>query len=365
MSNSAKPSVLFIAGTLGQGGAEKQLFLLARSLKENGHQVWVISLTKGEYWEKRLRDEGIEVFSNEHYRSRVAKLLWIIRLNRSCRPNIVYSFHFYTSIYTGLLRFVSRHKILCIGSIRSDGFSEIKANGRWSYWLMHLNHLIIANNAHGREAVLQALKMRAEKIKILNNVVELQEPRASWPQNLQCIKIVFVGRLVPAKNPLQFVQICQKLDENGQNFIADIIGEGELKNHLNNYIKERNLHNKVQLKGNIQEASRSFSQYDFLITTSLHEGTPNVVLEALAAGLPVLCSIHQGTVDLIHKAYAVSSDEFCFDSIENSVDLIKKHLADPNLLNEVRLRAQRYISMNHSVKYLNKKMFEITNNKYV
>src|SRR5262245_56800344 len=48
--------VCFVAGTLGQGGAERQLYFIARALCEARAQVRILSLTKGEFWQKKLEN---------------------------------------------------------------------------------------------------------------------------------------------------------------------------------------------------------------------------------------------------------------------------------------------------------------------
>ena len=53
--------ICFLAGTLGQGGAERQLFYLLKSLRECGAQPRLLSLTEGEYWEAAIRRLGVPV----------------------------------------------------------------------------------------------------------------------------------------------------------------------------------------------------------------------------------------------------------------------------------------------------------------
>src|SRR4051812_48283567 len=53
--------VCFLAGTLGQGGAERQLYYILKTLKESGAEVTLLSLTRGEHWEAVIGGLGVPV----------------------------------------------------------------------------------------------------------------------------------------------------------------------------------------------------------------------------------------------------------------------------------------------------------------
>lgn len=346
-----KPSILFIAGTLGQGGAEKQLFLLAHNLKQNGHRIAIVVLTSGEYWEEHLVKEGIQVFSNPGKRNRLGRLWWMKNIARSFKPDVIYSFHFYTSIYSGVLRYIMKGKVLTIGSIRNDGYSEIKANGQWSYWMMHLNHLIIANNAHGRRAVIEEHGVKEDRIFILRNAVEIPMYKKRERNANDPIKLLFVGRLVPAKNPMMFLEICAKLTETGIDFIADIIGDGELKEQMKAFIQLNQLEDDIRLLGKISDAEKCFSQYDILVSTSLHEGTPNVILEALASKIFVMSYKKSPSANLLFNAYKCDYNKFCFTNVTQAINIINKIAYNEDKENLVKL-GHEFVFTEHNISFL-------------
>ena len=53
--------VCFVAGTLGQGGAERQLFYMVKALAENGGHPRVLTLVAGEFWQERIEALGVPV----------------------------------------------------------------------------------------------------------------------------------------------------------------------------------------------------------------------------------------------------------------------------------------------------------------
>src|SRR5437868_4062131 len=57
----SKQKICFLAGTLGQGGAERQLFYILRALSESGAEVRLLSLTQGEFWQEKIEALGVKV----------------------------------------------------------------------------------------------------------------------------------------------------------------------------------------------------------------------------------------------------------------------------------------------------------------
>ena len=94
---------------------------------------------------------------------------------------------------------------------------------------------------------------------------------------------VTVGRLDKGKNHKLIIDAIRDID-------ADlwIIGDGNLKEELQKYIKELSLNDKVYLLGKKENPFAYISKADYFVFASNHEGFPNVLIEALACGLPII-----------------------------------------------------------------------------
>ena len=91
--------ISFVAGTLGKGGAEQQLFYCLKTLKGLGADVTLLCLTRDEFWEKPISALGIPVTWVGKNPNRSARALRIAAEARRIRPQIVQSQHFYTNLY--------------------------------------------------------------------------------------------------------------------------------------------------------------------------------------------------------------------------------------------------------------------------
>src|ERR1051325_1886473 len=79
MPTLAKLKVCYLAGTLGQGGAERQLFYAVQALIQGGAAVRVLSFGQGEFWETPIKKLGAAVKSVGAGGSRLSRLFRIIK----------------------------------------------------------------------------------------------------------------------------------------------------------------------------------------------------------------------------------------------------------------------------------------------
>ncbi|KAA0259003.1 glycosyltransferase [Deferribacter autotrophicus] len=103
------------------------------------------------------------------------------------------------------------------------------------------------------------------------------------------VRFVITSKVEETKGHKDLFEALLKLDkEFNINFLCDIYGEGELEGWLDEQIKKYKLDSKIRLKGFSLGLGEILPNYHFGILTSYSEGFPNVVLEYLAAGLPVI-----------------------------------------------------------------------------
>ena len=125
--------------------------------------------------------------------------------------------------------------------------------------------------------------------------------------------ICIVGRLVPIKHHAMFLDVAELfLRENpgiAVRFI--VIGDGELREELEAYSRRRGLSGNVMFCGWRRDLSELYADMDILALTSLNEGTPVSIIEAMAASIPVIATDVGGVVDLLGpKDGCPSSDGF-------------------------------------------------------
>lgn len=104
--------------------------------------------------------------------------------------------------------------------------------------------------------------------------------------------LISVGRLVPVKGHTHLIQACKMLANRQVGFRCYILGEGPLKADLQRQISEAGLDSVMQLKG-AQSQSQLAEWYraaDITVLPSLSEGVPNVLMESIACGTPIVAT---------------------------------------------------------------------------
>lgn len=291
ISNLRGLRVCFIAGTLGQGGAERQLFYMASALKDSGAQVLVLGLTAGGVWEARLQAAGIRVECVGASPSRLKRMLKILKEAVAFRPNLVQSHLFYANGYAAIAAKLCRAR--SVGAVRNDGFSDLEDCGRRLAPLcLHLPQCL-AVNSQAAMRNLESLGYRRQKLKHLPNVIDVKRFCPPKSHNRELITILGIGRLVPQKRFDRFLRIVALLKNQAPKrpFEVLIAGEGSLRPELELLARNAGLTPEVvEFCGEVMDVQSFYKQGHLLLLTSDHEGTPNVVMEAMASGLPVVAT---------------------------------------------------------------------------
>jgi len=111
--------------------------------------------------------------------------------------------------------------------------------------------------------------------------------------------IASIGRLVPVKNHRMALLVLKKLVERKKMVQLCIVGDGEERENLRRFVVEMGLESFVHFTGWVKEIETIYSGIDLLLLTSLNEGTPVAVIEALASSVPVVATSVGGVPDLI------------------------------------------------------------------
>lgn len=113
--------------------------------------------------------------------------------------------------------------------------------------------------------------------------------------------IGIVGRLVPIKNHPLFLQAAAKIKQRLPDAHFVIIGDGETRADLETLAGRLGLRAAVTFTGWIKDLSPAYADMDVLVISSFNEGTPISVIEALAAGCPVVTTAVGGLPDLLNQ----------------------------------------------------------------
>jgi glycosyltransferase involved in cell wall biosynthesis len=340
--------VFFLAGTLGRGGAEKQLTFMIEAAQNAGIETKVFSLTKGESCENDIRSLGVPVEWVGQSHNRFVRLANIVRVLKKESPDILQSSHFFTNIYAGLAG--SFLNIPSIGAVRSDLISEMRIHGPYGKWQVKMPRFLIANSG---AAYKKAIKrgVSPKNIAFVRNVVRVSN-QSKNPIPKKALTFLFAGRLDELKRPDRFLDLAQVLTARFPEISMDFIlaGDGELRQVLESRVaKMGSASGKVEFTGICEDMDGLYRRSNILVSTSVREGTSNVILEALAHGLPVIATRVGGTPEILGEGRGMLTRP------DNQADLIKAAEAlifNPALRETMAVAGRRYVESHHSMNYL-------------
>ena len=162
------------------------------------------------------------------------------------------------------------------------------------------------------------------------------------PKPASTINILFAGSLIPRKG----VDICLKAIAklNTSQIHLFIAGQGPLEQELKCLAKDLNIEHLLTFEGQIppgRPMAEMMARAHFLVLPSHHEGRPNVVLEAMAAGRPVVASNIDGIRELVE--HSITGYLFTDGDVDGLSSIIKKLIEHPESLEKMGRSAREWV----------------------
>lgn len=293
----------FLAGTLGQGGAERQLFYILRTLRQSGVVPRLFCLDRNAFWEQPIKDLGVPITWIGAAKSKGGRLFRLLMELSKDRPTVFQSQHFYTNGYVAAAAKVLR--LSSVGALRSNGRMERQDCGRAGGWLnLRTPRMLAANSQTAiRYAIDQGVP--PARLFLLSNVVDTDRFSPATGAEHNELRLISVGRLVPSKRFDRFIALVARLRrESRPELKAILVGGGPLNDNLRNQAHTLGLDDSaLEFRGSISEMPPVYREADIFVMTSECEGAPNVLLEAMASGLPVVANNVGGVSEFVRHGH--------------------------------------------------------------
>jgi glycosyltransferase involved in cell wall biosynthesis len=296
------------------GGLESVVATLAAGIRRRGHRVRVLAVTGvGESERCRsfagLPDAGVELVElrlpPRRYRAEWRRVTEELRRAASTVAHT----HGYRADVVGLLaaRAARRPTVSTVhGYVASD------LRGRVYEWVdrraLRRFDAVVAVSRPLVERLARA-GVPAPKLELVPNAPGAEQPTASRDEARRVLGldpstpvVGWIGRLTPEKGPDVLVEAAALLP--GDVGIS-VLGEGPLKAGLLRRAESLGLGRRVRWHGIVESAGRLLAAFDVVVLSSRTEGTPMVLLEAMAAGVPIVATAVGGVPDVVSDREAV------------------------------------------------------------
>jgi glycosyltransferase involved in cell wall biosynthesis len=307
--------LLFIIPSLAEGGAERVMSILLNHLNHENISLNLVLFNKtGTYLNKIPASVKVFDLAKKNAWSFPRLVTELAGIIRSERPDCVVSFLEYANIVTLLARYLVRDsRIRWIISERSLPSRDLtgQRKGKLKFYLHRLldpqADKIITMSSQTADEMIRHYHVAPKIIEVIPNPVEIdrlrtlaQEP-ADHPWLHETIPVLLaMGRLTSAKGFPVLIEAFASVHSQVPARLM-ILGEGSMRAELYDQITRLGLTDHVWMPGFIANPYPYLSRATLFVLSSLWEGLPNALLEAMALGKPVIAtSCNDSVTQLIH-----------------------------------------------------------------
>lgn len=310
-TNTCAPiEILFLAPSLRGGGAERVMVTLSRHLDRKRFSLafGVVDMTSAVYTSDIPSDVELIDLKSKRVRNalpRIMKLIW------QRRPNVVFSTLGQLNLAIAIAR-----RFLPSGTryIAREGtvvslLPSLYTVPSWWFWAYRKFYsrfdAIVCQSMAMQQDLTQNFGISPAKMTVINNPLDIQRIRAlsaepadgeeeKTARSPAVVRLVAAGSLLPVKGfDVLIAALAQAQDRR---YVLTILGEGPSRLELERQVAELGLVGRVKFVGFKKNPYAYFSRADAFVLCSRFEGFPNVVLEALACGTPVVATPGAGGV---------------------------------------------------------------------
>ena len=320
----SRTRILYVIDSMGKGGAETQLLkTLARLPLDRFEAFIVLSREPGASYEQLaalpIVQEIIVLHDTSRFNSQaqrgrfpilslVQKAFRLAGIIKSVQPAIIHSWLWYSNLLCGIVRQFSltpsggKPSCPLIVSQRGDYYARYGRSRLWLTEKIIYRHadVLLTNSDRIRDDLRH--RYPDKRIQAIRNLLDLPNLRSRSPSDTPPLwHIVSVGRLTAEKGHQYLIEALYLLNTkfNRQNFTATILGDGALRADLGQLANRYHLSDRIQMPGFCDDIFSMLSTAHLFVLPSLHESSPNALIEAMGVGLPCIASDVGGVLDLI------------------------------------------------------------------
>lgn len=301
--------ILFLIRSMSRGGAERQLSLLARALQARGLKVAVAVFYAGGPLERELHEAGVEVVDLKKVGrwSNLGVMLRLLEIVRERRPSVLHSYTPTPNVMAILIKPWLRREgcaVACgIRTALTNAWRYTKLGGAVGLLQMALlprADCVISNSARALNGLGKRVPPR-HTFAIPNGVEHERfrfsegaraSQRVAWGLAPSALAIGLVGRLDPQKNHFLLVDAVNSIRVRRPEAVIVFVGTGSMvyQKEVQAHAERLGVASRIIWAGPSDDLSSVYSALDVLCLCSVTEGFPNVVAEAMCAGLPCVAT---------------------------------------------------------------------------
>lgn len=290
MDVKKRKKILFVNSCLADGGAERVLALLANEFSARDYEVAMV-LVRGEKEDIYTLKKEVKCYrfkyngTSNKIKILCKRILKLRSLIKAEKYDIVISFVYDNNLVTLLSTLGMKLPII----LSERGEPRVRWKKRWKKILENVLYLRAKHLVFQTKMVQRMYwNQLQEKSSLIANPINEDLPYRH--NGVRRNAIVAVGRLEEQKNFVLLLNAFAKFHKIYEDDILEIYGKGTLLEALKQKAKDLNIDNYVAFLGYVNPVEERMVDAEMYISSSNYEGISNTMLEALAMGVPTICT---------------------------------------------------------------------------
>ncbi|MCX2449927.1 glycosyltransferase [Pedobacter sp. PLR] len=284
-----KRKVFFVLSSLASGGSERVFWNLAQGFNKSKFEVTIVILDASENCFSMDLDQVRFIDLKTKRASRSFFALYSV-LKRE-RPYAVFSTTDHINILVSLVSLFLKIPVLVARASNIPHELRLFEGSKFRFY-EHFTGLsykgykhIVCQSEEMKQSLVNTYAVNPKLITVIGNPVLQTLKVKEVKKRTKIYKLLVVARFTLEKGLDRLIDILADLPDN---YHLSLVGVGVLKNEIIQKVKELGLISRVEFLGQISNTQEVMMQHDLMVLSSYTEGFPNVVLEALNVGLPVV-----------------------------------------------------------------------------
>lgn len=347
-----RPKIAFVIDNLSYGGAQRQLAILTAALRSQVDPIVCCMSQLVQPYGPEIERGGAAVLEFQRRGGfEAARLRALIDALQRERVDLVHGFLDAANVYS----YIAARRIHrpAVASLRNQ---RLRVGGVRRFvlsWVLRHADWVTANSNTGRDFLLGDIGVAPEKVTVVPNCIDpallVNTVAHDGPErDEQTVETIgFAGRLEPEKRVDALVRAFSSIRRRRQGVRLTLVGAGSQREAIDQLIADMDLTDTVTMVGGVDNAVTYIENFSVLALPSMLEGTPNVVMEAMALGVPVVATPVGDVPELVVDG---QTGRFIRDvSPDGIADAIESVLDDASLRATARRVGPQRMRERHSV----------------